>query len=60
MYAMLVGDYDIDEKLDFFHIFITLVYTLFPNVVLLNLIIAIIGETYEETITSIDEKCLKE
>jgi hypothetical protein len=57
---MLTGDYDIDGKLNIYNIFITLVFTLIPNVVLLNLIVAILGDSYEETITSIEEKCLKE
>ncbi len=57
---MLTGDYDIDGKLNIYNIVITLVFTLIPNVVLLNLIVAILGDSYEETITSIEEKCLKE
>ena len=35
------------------------VLTLFANVLLLNLIIAIMGDAYEEVITSIEEKNLK-
>ncbi len=57
---MLTGDYEIDGKLNIYNILITLVFTLIPNVVLLNLIVAILGDSYEETITSIEEKCLKE
>jgi hypothetical protein len=57
---MLTGDYDIDGKLNIYNIVITLVFTLIPNVVLLNLIVAILGDSYEETITSIEKKCLKE
>jgi hypothetical protein len=57
---MLTGDYEIDVKLNIYNIFITLVFTLIPNVVLLNLIVAILGDSYEETITSIEEKCLRE
>ena len=57
---MLTGDYEIDVKLNIYNIVITLVFTLIPNVVLLNLIVAILGDSYEETITSIEEKCLKE
>ncbi len=57
---MLTGDYEIDGNLNFYNIVITLVFTLIPNVVLLNLIVAILGDSYEETITSIEEKCLKE
>ena len=58
--AMLTGDYQIDGNLSIYNIVITLVFTLIPNVVLLNLIVAILGDSYEETITSIEEKCLKE
>jgi hypothetical protein len=62
--AMLQGDYEIDEKLNIYiiiyNIFITLIFTLIPNVVLLNLIVAILSDSYEETITSIEEKCLRE
>jgi len=57
---MLTGDYQIDGNLSIYNIVITLVFTLIPNVVLLNLIVAILGDSYEETITSIEEKCLKE
>ena len=35
------------------------VLTLFANVLLLNLIIAIMGDAYEEVITSVEEKNLK-
>ena len=57
---MLQGDYEINGIMNIYNIFITLAFTLIPNVVLLNLIVAILGESYEETITSIDEKCLRE
>ncbi len=36
------------------------VLTIFANVLLLNLIIAIMGDAYEEVITSIEEKNLKQ
>ena len=49
--AMLTGDYQIDGNLSIYNIVITLVFTLIPNVVLLNLIVAILGDSYEETIT---------
>ena len=58
--AMLQGDYEINGELDYYNIVITLAFTLIPNVILLNLIVAILGDSYEETITSIDEKCLRE
>ncbi len=57
---MLQGDYEINGIMNIYNIFITLAFTLIPNVVLLNLIVAILGESYEETITSIEEKCLRE
>ena len=57
---MLQGDYEINGILDVYNIVITLVFTLIPNIVLLNLIVAILGDSYEETITTIDEKCSRE
>ena len=58
--AMLQGDYEINGTLDFYNVAISLVFTLIPNVVLLSLIVAILGDSYEETITSVAEKCLRE
>ena len=58
--AMLQGDYEINGLIDYYNVIIILVFAFIPNVVLLNLIVAILGDSYEETITSIDEKCLRE
>ena len=37
-----------------------MIFTFLPNVIFLNLTVAILGDSYEETITSIVEKCLRD
>ena len=57
---MLQGDYENKGQLIFYNITLKLVFTFLPNVILLNLTVAILGDSYEETITSISEKLLKD
>ena len=60
--AMLQGDYSNEEHGPFvvYNILLKLVFAFLPNVILLNLTVAILGDSYEETITSISEKCLRD
>ena len=37
-----------------------MIFTFMPNVIFLNLTVAILGDSYEETITSIRERCLRD
>ena len=37
-----------------------IIFTALPNIIFLNLIVAILGDSYEETITSIRERCLRD
>ena len=56
---MVKGDYEIPSQEWYFVLFLILI-VLASNVILLSLINAILGDVYEEVITVIDEKCLKE
>ena len=58
---MLQGDFQ-NEKgpYSLYNIFLMVVFTLLPNVILLNLTVAILGDSYEEIITSISERCLRD
>jgi hypothetical protein len=44
----------------FYKLVLMLIFTLLPNVIFLNLTVAILGDSYEETITTISERCLRE
>ena len=57
---MVRGDFDDPEDKSWYSRSIGYAITLLANVILLNLIVAIMGDIYEETITSISEKLLKE
>ena len=54
------GEYEIVGEEGFFIRIYGWVTALLANVILLNLIVAIMGDTYEESITSMKEKLLKE
>jgi hypothetical protein len=54
------GEYEIEGHDDVFIRFYGWFTALLANVILLNLIVAIMGDTYEESITSMNEKILKE
>ena len=56
---MVQGDYDLLQEIWYFILFRILI-VLASNVILLSLINAILGDVYEEVITVIEEKCLKE
>ena len=58
--AMIQGDYEIEGHNEFYFIFIKMIFVLMPHVILLNLTVAILGDSYEENITLITEKELKE
>ena len=73
---MLQGDYSVQEYpidiknddkseitsglINFYKLLLTVIFTLLPNVIFLNLTVAILGDSYEETITTISERCLRE
>ena len=50
----------IAHNIGFYNLFLLMIFTFMPNVIFLNLIVAILGDSYEETITSITEKCLRD
>ena len=54
------GEYEIDDQEGWFIRIYGWLTALLANVILLNLIVAIMGDTYEESITSMKEKLLKE
>jgi hypothetical protein len=54
------GEYEIEGYDDVFIRVYGWFTALLANVILLNLIVAIMGDTYEESITSMNEKILKE
>ena len=59
---MIRGDFDNDNE-NYVTLYLRtfgIILTLLANVILLNLIIAIMGDAYEEILTSIDEKLLKQ
>ena len=63
--AMIQGDYWVkigeeDRKVDFYNLFLMVIFTFMPNVIFLNLTVAILGDSYEESITAINEKCLRD
>ena len=43
----------------FYKMFLMVIFTLLPNVIFLNLTVAILSDSYEETITTISERCLR-
>lgn len=57
--TMTKGDYDGDDKNPAYIIFVILI-TVIANIILLNLIIAIMSDAYAEVMTSITEKGLQE
>jgi hypothetical protein len=61
---MLSGEYNNadgdDGKVNFYGLILMMMFTFLPNVVFLNLTVAILGDSYEETITSISERCLRD
>ena len=73
---MLQGDYSAEEYpidgsndpgsintsaiIHFYKLLLMVIFTLLPNVIFLNLTVAILGDSYEETITTISERCLRE
>jgi hypothetical protein len=56
---MTKGDYDGGEKNPAYIIFVILI-TVIANIILLNLIIAIMSDAYAEVLASISEKGLQE
>jgi hypothetical protein len=54
------GEYEIDGQEGAFIRIYGWFTALLANVILLNLIVAIMGDTYEESITTMNEKLLKE
>jgi hypothetical protein len=54
------GEYEIEGEEGIFIRVYGWITALLANVILLNLIVAIMGDTYEESITSMNEKMLKE
>ena len=44
----------------FYKTVLLVIFTLLPNVIFLNLTVAILGDSYEETITTISERCFRE
>ena len=57
---MMQGDYANDGPFEFYNVVLMMFFTLLPNVIILNLTVAILGDCYEETITSINERCLRD
>lgn len=57
--TMTKGDYDGGEKNPAYIIFVILI-TVIANIILLNLIIAIMSDAYAEVMTSITEKGMQE
>ena len=57
--TMTKGDYDGKEKNPAYIIFVILI-TVIANIILLNLIIAIMSDAYAEVMTSITEKGMQE
>jgi len=57
--TMTKGDYDVEDKNPAYIIFVILI-TVVANIILLNLIIAIMSDAYAEVMTSITEKGLQE
>ena len=58
--AMIQGDYANDGPFELYNIVLIIAFTLLPNVIILNLTVAILGDSYEETISSINERCLRD
>ena len=64
--AMMQGDYWAKDnkgeelEVNLYSLFLMIIFTSLPNIILLNLIVAILRNSYEETITSISEKCLRD
>jgi hypothetical protein len=54
------GEYEIEGHEDVFIRVYGWFTALLANVILLNLIVAIMGDTYEESITSMNEKIMRE
>ena len=54
------GEYEIEGHEDVFIRVYGWFTALLANVILLNLIVAIMGDTYEESITTMNEKILQE
>ena len=54
------GEYEIEGQEGLFIRVYGWVTALLANVILLNLIVAIMGDTYEESITSMNEKIMRE
>ena len=54
------GEYEREGEEGFFIRIYGWVTALLANVILLNLIVAIMGDTYEESITTMNEKILQE
>lgn len=51
---------EVDSGVNLYSLLLMIIFTALPNIVFLNLIVAILGDSYEETVTSIDEKCLRD
>lgn len=49
--AMVQGDYEIENQMGWYFIVIKMIFSLVPNVILLNLTVAILSDSYEENIT---------
>ena len=52
-----VGD---DADVNLYSLILMIIFTALPNIVFLNLIVAILSESYVQTINSISEKCLRD
>jgi hypothetical protein len=58
--SIMSGEYELESQEGWFVRIYGYCTALLANVILLNLIVAIMGDTYEESITTMNEKLLKE